>query len=253
MEEAIKTEKEEALESAKGKAKSYMQLTVETIAMLKLFTKALADTFTMPEIVQRLADMLDYNLDALVGPKQTNLKVEDPQQYNFNPAALLSDLVEVYLNLADKENFHLAVARDGRSYKPQNFAQAARILGKHSHKSPDELERWSKLCDAIAEAKRSEEAEEEDLGEVPDEFLDPLLATIMIDPVILPTSKVTIDRSTIRQMLLSDPLDPFNRAPLKVEDVIPNVELKAQIEAFRAEKRGKKAEPASDPMDTTAG
>jgi ubiquitin conjugation factor E4 B len=34
--------------------------------MLKLFTDALADSFTMPEIVQRLADMLDYNLDAMV-------------------------------------------------------------------------------------------------------------------------------------------------------------------------------------------
>lgn len=253
IDEAVKTEKEEALESAKGKAKSYMQLTVETLAMLKLFTDALADTFTMPEIVQRLADMLDYNLDALVGPKQTNLKVEDPQQYNFNPAALLSDIVEVFLNLGHKEAFYLAVARDGRSYKPQNFVQAAKILSKHVHKSPEEIERWNKLCEAIAEAKRNDDAEEEDLGDIPDEFLDPLLATLMVDPVILPTSKMTIDRSTIRQMLLSDPLDPFNRSPLKVEDVIPNIELKAQIDSFRMEKRGKKAETATEPMDTTTG
>jgi ubiquitin conjugation factor E4 B len=44
----------------------------------------------------------------------------------------------------------------------------------------------------------------------------------MEDPVILPSSKVTIDRATIRSHLLSDPNDPFNRAPLKIEEVIPS-------------------------------
>jgi ubiquitin conjugation factor E4 B len=45
----------------------------------------------------------------------------------------------------------------------------------------------------------------------------------MEDPVILPGSKVSIDRSTIRSHLLSDPNDPFNRAPLKIEDVTPGM------------------------------
>lgn len=50
---------------------------------------------------------------------------------------------------------------------------------------------------------------------------DPLVYTLMGDPVILPTSKTSIDRATIRSHLLSDPTDPFNRAPLKIEDVVP--------------------------------
>ena len=49
--------------------------------------------------------------------------------------------------------------------------------------------------------------------------IDPLMYTLMQDPVVLPTSRTTIDRSTIRSHLLSDPNDPFNRAPLKIEDV----------------------------------
>ena len=57
--------------------------------------------------------------------------------------------------------------------------------------------------------------------EFTDTPLDPLMYTMMIDPVILPTSKTSIDRSTIRSHLLSDPNDPFNRSPLKIEDVIP--------------------------------
>jgi len=249
MEANIRTEKEEALSAAQGKAKSYMQLTNETVAMLKLFTEALADSFTMPEIVQRLADMLDYNLDAMVGPKSRDLIIEKPGEYGFNPKALLAEIVDVYINLKDKENFVFAVARDGRSYKPANFEQATKILKKWGLKSSQELSAWTSLGEKFKKAKEVDDQAEEDLGEIPDEFLgtpfpfcflkilctptlaqsltdrqrtDPLMFSLMTDPVILPTSKTTIDRSTIRSHLLSDPNDPFNRAPLKIEDVTPS-------------------------------
>ena len=44
----------------------------------------------------------------------------------------------------------------------------------------------------------------------------------MRDPVTLPKSRTVIDRSTIKSHLLSDSKDPFNRAPLTIEDVIPS-------------------------------
>ena len=171
MEPATRKEKEEALEGAQRNAKSYMQLTNETVAMLKLFTEALAESFTMPEIVQRLADMLDYNLDAMVGPKSSHLRVENPAEYGFNPKLLLAEIVDVYINLKDKENFVFAVARDGRSYKPANFEKATIILRKKGLKSSEELAAWSALGEKFRKAKEVDEQAEEDLGEVPDEFL----------------------------------------------------------------------------------
>lgn len=171
METNTRQQREEHLSSAQRSAKSYMQLTNETLAMLKLFTDALADAFTMPEIVQRLADMLDYNLDAMVGPKSSDLRVDNLQEYGFNPRALLSEIIDVYLNLAAKDNFITAVARDGRSYKPANFEKAAEILQKWSLKSPEELRLWSQLQKRIRTAKELDDQAEEDLGEIPDEFL----------------------------------------------------------------------------------
>lgn len=171
VEQNVRTEKEEALAAAQSKAKSYMQLTNETVAMLKLFTEALADSFTMPEIVQRLADMLDYNLDAMVGPKSSDLKVENPSEYGFEPRALLAEIIDVYLNLKEKENFVFAVARDGRSYKPTNFEKAAMIMKRHVLKSPEELMAWKALGGKFKKAKELDDQAEEDLGEIPDDFL----------------------------------------------------------------------------------
>jgi len=53
-------------------------------------------------------------------------------------------------------------------------------------------------------------------------YTDPLMFTLMRDPVMLPTSKTIVDRATIKSHLLSDTKDPFNRSPLKIEEVIPS-------------------------------
>lgn len=243
MQQATRIEKEEQLSAAKDKAKSYMQLTNETVAMLKLFTEALAGPFTMPEIVQRLADMLDYNLNTMVGEKSNHLIVENPAEYGFNPKALLAEIVDVYLNLKDREGFVMAVARDGRSYKPEVFEKATVIVKRWSLKPSEAIAAWLAFGEKVKKAKEIDDQVEEDLGEIPNDFLgvlkldralaqaiehklmiilaDPLMYDLMKDPVILPGSKTRIDRSTIRSHLLSDPTDPFSRQPLKIEDVKP--------------------------------
>jgi ubiquitin conjugation factor E4 B len=245
--------KEEELATAEGQAQSYMQLTNETVSMMKLFTKTLSASFTMPEIVDRVAAMVDYILDILVGPKSTNLRVDDPGKYQFHPRSLLGDFVDIFLNLGVSDSFVLAVARDGRSYKPANFDAATRILQRFSIRSAEELEAWEHLKNKFKNAKELDDQNEEDLGEIPDEFLDPLMATLMKDPVILPTSKQTVDRSTIASYLLSTPQDPFNRSPLKIEEVVDDVEMKAKVDAFLAEAKARAREARESKMDVTEG
>ena len=91
---------------------------------------------------------------------------------------------------------------------------------------------------------------EADLGDVPDELLDPIMGSIMEDPVLLPSSRQIVDRSTIRSHLLSDPTDPFNRVPLKIEDVIDAAEKKREIQEFIAASRAK-GQSGGDAMDTS--
>jgi ubiquitin conjugation factor E4 B len=199
------------------------------------------DAFMQGEIVGRLSSMLDYNLDLLVGSKCQELKVKDPKKVNFQPRELLKKILKVYLNLAKKEEFIKAIAGDGRSYRKETFEKAVRISGKFMLFGGPELDVITNLVEEVEKVKLLEAEEEEELGEVPDEYLDPLMATLMTEPVLLPSSKAILDLSTIKSHLLSDPTDPFNRAPLKIQDVIPATELKAAIEAWRLEmKKSKK-------------
>lgn len=211
-----------------------MMITNETVAMLKLFTETLSDSFTKKEVVVRLAHMLDYNLALLVGPNKSKLKVENMAQYGWDPKAMLADIADVYLNLQEKKTFIDAVATDERSYRAEYWATAENILKRFALKSPEQLTEWNTLADTIRKTKDDIDAEDADLGEIPDEYTDPLMATLMEDPVILPRSRQTVDRTTVRGMLLSDPIDPFNRTPLTIEEVIPNDALREEIQAWKA-------------------
>jgi ubiquitin conjugation factor E4 B len=228
-------EREGTLRSLERHASGYTTLGRSTVELLKVFTAETKGPFMMPEIVDRLAAMLDYNLQALVGPRCQDLKVREPEKLKFDPKALLTDIIQVFLNLSDQKEFIQAVAGDGRSYTKELFDRAEGIAIRKKLKTETEIESLRIFVAKVEEAKATIEAED-DLGDVPDEFLgaspnksalrllrylsDPLMFTVMRDPVLLPSSKTILDRSTIKSHLLSDSKDPFNRAPLSIEDVV---------------------------------
>ncbi|KAJ7134672.1 ubiquitin elongating factor core-domain-containing protein [Mycena epipterygia] len=245
-------EREGTLRTLERHASGYISLGRSTVELLKIFTAETKAPFMMPEIVDRLAAMLDYNLHALVGPKYRDLEVRDREKLKFNPKALLSDIIQVFLNLSDQEEFIKAVAGDGRSYSQDLFERAAHTALKRTLKSEKEVQQLRAFVAKVEECKSMMEAEE-DLGEIPEEFLDPLMFTVMRDPVLLPSSRTIVDRSTIKSHLLSDSKDPFNRVALSIDEVIPDTTLKARIDAFLIERRTKPAEASAEnvPMDTT--
>lgn len=62
----------------------------------------------------------------------------------------------------------------------------------------EDLDQFAKSVKKAANQKREED---EILVGIPDEFLDPIMSTVMSDPVILPSSKITVDRQTIARLI----------------------------------------------------
>ena len=248
--------KEEELQTLGNQATSYMQLANETLAMMKLFTEALSEAFTMPEIVGRLVSMLNHNLDTLAGKRAAaELNVANRDKYHFRPIQLISDFVEIYLNLGSSRIFVEAVAADGGFYKPEVLDRVTRILTSRNQRDPADIAKWDKLKARFMVTKQQLDQAELDLGEIPSEFEDPITGDLMKDPVLLPSQNI-VDRATIAQHLLSDPKDPYTRQAMTLDDAIPQLELKERIERWRGEKtqaaRDRLA-AQSEAMDTTAG
>ena len=71
--------------------------------MFHYLTQDIKEPFLRPELVDRLAAMLNFNLKQLSGSKCKNLKVRNSEKYNWDPKWLLSHLVDIYLHLDCKE------------------------------------------------------------------------------------------------------------------------------------------------------
>ena len=55
--------------------------------------------------------------------------------------------------------------------------------------------------------------------EIPSEFCDPLLYTIIKKPVILPNSDILMDESSIKKHLENDTINPFSRETLTHDEL----------------------------------
>ena len=223
--EAERTEAERGFQHMSMLARYHNIMGIETISVLELLTTSITQVITHPTMADRLAAMLNYFLKTLTGPNRKSFKVSILQKYSFKPGEVVEKISQIYINLSHSETFIKAISTDDRSYCPDLFSWAENVLLKVSRAD-------------LATTLRSV-AEERLLEDCPEEFLCPIMSVIMTDPVTLPSSKQTVDRTTIARHLLSDQSDPFNRAPLTMDMVEPHQELRDRVRLWMEQKRGK--------------
>lgn len=216
-------------------SRSYLALGAETVDMFHYLTKQVQKPFLRPELGPRLAAMLNFNLQQLCGPKCRDLKVENPEKYGFEPKKLLDQLTDIYLHL-DCPRFAKAIADDQRSYSKELFDEVISKMRKAGIKSTIAIEKFRLLAEKVEEIVTKNARAEIDYGDAPDEFRDPLMDTLMNDPVRLPSGTI-MDRSIILRHLLNSPTDPFNRQHLTENMLEPVPELKEKIHAWMKAKQ----------------
>ncbi|XP_056589281.1 ubiquitin conjugation factor E4 B isoform X2 [Triplophysa dalaica] len=216
-------------------SRSYLALATETVDMFHILTKQVQKPFLRPELGPRLAAMLNYNLQQLCGPKCRDLKVENPEKYGFEPKKLLDQLTDIYLQL-DCPRFAKAIADDQRSYSRELFEEVISKMRKAGIKSTIAIEKFKLLSDKVEEIVARNSQSEMDYSDAPDEFKDPLMDTLMSDPVQLPSGNI-MDRAIILRHLLNSPTDPFNRQTLTESMLEPVPELKERIQTWMREKQ----------------
>lgn len=216
------------------------------------------EPFMRDELVDRLSSMLNFNLHQLCGPKCNDLKVRNPAKYGWDPRRLLGQIFDIYLHL-DCDRFAQALASDERSFQKHLFDDAASRIERLRIRSAIEVEKFRALINKAHDIYGSylniikeninlfgkslfvvaNQQTDDECADAPDEFKDPLMDTLMSDPVVLPSGTV-MDRAIITRHLLNSSTDPFNRQPLTEDMLVPNLELKERINAWRKDQRFKR-------------
>lgn len=210
--------------------KSYLTLAIESLEMFHYLTRDIKGPFMKPELIDRLAAMMNFNLQQFCGPKCKNLIVKNGDKYNWEPKKILDRLTDIYLHL-DCEKFAEAVVNDERCYNEQLFKDALSCMRK-TNMLESKVLKFAEVASNFEKVKQTKVLL--DLNDdAPEEFKDALLDTVMCDPVILPGSNKVVDRAIIIRHLLNSKTDPFNRQPLSEEMLIPANELKEQIDRWK--------------------
>ncbi len=156
------------------------------------------------------------------------------KDYGFDPKFILISLVETYLAFIDYEDFLKYIVTDERSFKLENFEKVIALTQENKIKIEYLMyQKFLKLIDQLKTIKTKLDANVINYDDAPEEFFDPITTLLMDDPVLLPSSKTIIDRSTILTHLLSDPTDPFNRSSLTNGMLIECPELKQKINVYK--------------------
>lgn len=199
-------------------AKFHNYIGRDTITALCLVTDHVKSIFSHSILADRTAAMLNYFLRNLVGPNKMNFKVKQMNDYEFQPGDLVRNICRIYVNLGCRnpiaiqsvtsslqsnpkyEEFCLAISGDDRSYTPDLLNDAHSVLIRlNVPMLGEDLRTVDRTIKDVARRHRQREIPLED---IPEDFLDPLMSTLMSDPVILPGSRKVLDRATITRHLL---------------------------------------------------
>lgn len=245
--------REEALNHAQRAARTKNNWCLASVQLVAALSQWHAGPFVSKELVGRVAEMVNYLISRLQGGckalKALILQVRNPIKTGFRPTLMLRELVRIFTIFSAEPRFVDAVARDERSFDAKTFTAAQESLAGGA---TAERRKFIEAIDRAEKLKKSLESEDDALGEIPTRFLDPIMQTLMSDPVRLPQSNAVVDRSVIQRHLLNSATDPFSRSTLSASQLIEQPKLRAEIDAFVAKRKALAANKARAGGDSKA-
>jgi ubiquitin conjugation factor E4 B len=180
-------------------------------------------------LTQLVHNFLGPLLDKLVGPKCMALKAKDGRndfaEYEFDPRDLLVKVAGMYVRAAAAaESKVTRLVLDDPSFRIETFRKAVRILAREQLG----VKAFAGFVEGLSESSALD-------IDWPDEFLDPLMAEVMRDPVELPSGNV-VDRQVALRIIMNGDYDPFTKVPMGEGDLKPRNDVRERLDRFCAER-----------------
>jgi len=151
-------------------------------------------------------DMLDYFSDYPLGEKSLL------ERFNL----LYKNCFNIY-NKLSKNEMLIKIAGSSDSFFDRDvmlkYLENALTLGLVDWIRHDEI------LETINEVHKKIQEYSLDDREIPDEFLDPIMSTLIEEPIMLPETDVIMDINVISTHLLNNKINPFTRTPLTMEEL----------------------------------
>jgi len=169
--------------------------------------------FTNKVIVEKLVNIINNNISRILGKNKLRSEIRMPSTCNFDKNKLLNyyiDILNYIFGQTLSNNIIKYIKCDTRSYKRENYINMINTIKDNDIKKNilnilvNSIDKYdNKLYDE----------------EIPDELCDPLLSTLIEEPIVVPISNIIVDKNSIYIHLMSSNTNPFNRDKLTIEDL----------------------------------
>ena len=186
------------------------------LSFLKILSKYSEKTLLSKELGVKFCSQINYFLNEITHEnKRKKYIIKNKYDIGFQPLTLLENIMKVILNLIRNPNIIEYMSKDVRSFRKKNVVFTIQKLWTNHLLTESELKKLENMAGKI------EKMMENDLQEIelPDEFCDPLMASEIVEPVLLPGTDTIMDKSIISRHLLTDQHNPFNRENLTIDEL----------------------------------
>lgn len=179
---------------------------------------------------EQMALMIGKKLDILCGSKKKTLAIKQESMY-FSPIVHLKNIFNVVYGLCKNPQFQKALVYENYFLKTKYIRKMAEILHRKQEILILEFDEIYELAKLIDDGREKEEERD-----IPEDLLDPIMGTLIENPVILPNTDIFMENDVILRHLLTNEDNPFNREPLtktELEEYNERDDIRKRIAEFQ--------------------
>lgn len=163
----------------------------------------------------KMALILGFKLFNFTGKDRHSLNIHEPPDI-FKPITHLQGIFNILYSLKDEKEMQKALANEQRFLKVDYLEKMVKILDKNNLILRKEYDSIISLKNQINSIRSQDEIDEND---IPEDLLDPIMGTLIENPVLLPNSEMFMEYDVILRHLLTTPNNPFTRDPLSKDEL----------------------------------
>jgi len=164
----------------------------------------------------KFAYIIGMKLKDFIGKERKLMRIDEDTCY-FDPIQHLTNIYNIFNIAQQNDMFIKTLAYETRYMKTEYIDIMLKLLVKKNIILIREMDSITETVSLI-ESKCIENVKKDTL-DIPDDLLDPIMGTLIENPVLLPNSDIFMDNSIILRHLMAIQNNPFTREPLTVKEL----------------------------------
>ena len=200
--------------------------------------KLIPKEFGKKECAAQTAATINLYANKISSKSYMQYKFHGIREVGLKPLKFISTLINLYNNLESIPSILEEIVADERSYSKLILIDIGSTAHKKNLMNENSLKKFEEVILQLESIEEIQKNLKTIIGEdYPDEFECQLTYELMTDPIKLyPTGNIVNRKAIEKHIALNGKNNPFNRQSLTDKDIVPQVELKARIDAFMKEK-----------------